>query len=886
VVAADFTGDGRPDLVVASAGFGTVSVLPNRGGAFRSKFSYAAGTAPTALAVTDFNGDGRADLAAADATGNAAVVALGRGDGTLAAAAQFYSYDSAPYVQTPPPGLLAQDFTGDGRTDVAAGIPDGAVDLLRNTGAGKFNPATVYHAGGLLTGLTAADVNADGLPDVTVVHSGGGYFDGTGGVLRGAAGGGFEVTPLDPTGLYPVGAGAAADLNGDGIPDLVTVHQVATGKVYVYFGNGSGGFGRPVGYSAGSNVYAVIAADLNGDGFPDLAVTNRTTAGMVTVLLNRGDGTFGSPVGYAVDANPVPVAAGDFNGDGKPDLAAVNDFGGSNGAGSVSILLGNGDGTFQPAHTFDVGDRPSSLAVADYNDDGKQDLAVGNYYGNSVTVLLGNGDGTFSALANFAAEEAPVAVNAADFNGDGTFDLAVTCQGNAQDVLLGNGDGTFQPFVHYAIGQEVGGVVVEDFNGDGRIDIAVGDSTGPGGVGILVGKGDGTFLPDQKYSPEPGVVDQGRPDGLVAADFNGDGRPDLAGVDSYSNLYVLFNTGTSFHATVVAFPSGPAAAAVVGGDFNSDGFPDVAVANNAAPGTVSVLLGRGDGTFVAPPATYAVGANPVALVAADFTGDGRIDLAVADQGSGAVTLLRGTGAGTFRRGGSFAAGSSPSGLAAADLNGDGVLDLVVTNGDAGTVSVLLGQPGGTFAPPVAYAAGPSPRGVVIADINGDGTPDVAVANKTGTGTVSLLPGNGDGTFAAPLVVVTGKSTQSLAAGDFNGDGFTDLAVGNADGVEILLNAADWPPAPPGGFPRRTAGMQMAGAVEAGRRPASYAPADNTSPVRPRATPGPASVTTGPRQRPLAATPRRPAAVSARDVVDGRPARDPLAVEEILAASGN
>jgi hypothetical protein len=263
--------------------------------------------------------------------------------------------------------------------------------------------------------------------------------------------------------------------------------------------------------------------DFNGDGKADLAVANYVD-NTVTVLLGNGDGTFtaaGSPI--VVGNGPESVVVGDFNGDGKADLAVAN-----NGDNTVTVLLGNGDGTFTAAGSpIVVGNGATSVAVGDFNGDGKADLAVANYVDNTVTVLLGNGDGTFTPAAGspIVVGNGPGSVVVGDFNGDSKSDLAVANNGdNTVTVLLGNGDGTFtaagSPIV---VGNGATSVAVGDFNGDGKADLAVANY-GSGTLTVLLGNGDGTFA---AAAGSPITVGNNA-SAVAAGDFNGDGKADLA----------------------------------------------------------------------------------------------------------------------------------------------------------------------------------------------------------------------------------------------------------------------------------------------------------------------------------------------------------------------
>ena len=283
---------------------------------------------------------------------------------------------------------------------------------------------------------------------------------------------------------------------------------------------------------------------------------------------------------------------------------------------------------------YATADRSYSVAVGDFNRDGKLDLAVADYATNTVSVLLGNGDGTFQAHVAYATGRWPELVVVGDFRGDGKLDLVVSNSGdNNISVLLGNGDGTFQPAANYSV---TGGVAVGDFYRDGKLDLAVADSTSIN-INVLLGNGDGTFQ--------------------------------LAG--SYS------------------IPSAPTSMAVA--DFNADGKLDLVVATNGnvSNNTVSILLGNGDGTFQAH-VDYQTGTkNPASVAVGDFNGDGKLDLVVADLFSTDVRLLLGDGDGTFGAAATYAAGSGPSSVAMGDFNADGRLDIAVADSGSATVSVLL-----------------------------------------------------------------------------------------------------------------------------------------------------------------------------------------------------
>jgi hypothetical protein len=299
-------------------------------------------------------------------------------------------------------------------------------------------------------------------------------------------------------------------------------------------------FAQGVAFTAATNFGAgvrprfVAVGDFNGDGRQDLAVANQLSAN-VSILLGNGNGTFGTATNFGAGSAPSSVAVGDFNGDGRQDLAVANQ-----GSATVSILLGNGDGTFGTATNFGVGFIPFSVAVGDFNGDGSQDLVVANQGSANVSILLGNGNGTFGAATNFGVGSAPSSVAVGDFNGDGRQDLAVANQGSATvSILLGSGNGTFGAATNFGVGFAPLSVAVGDFNGDGRQDLAV-VNQGSATVSVLLGNGNGTFGAATNFAAATGPLS------VAVGDFNGDGKQDLAVANQFSdNVSILLN-GTAF----------------------------------------------------------------------------------------------------------------------------------------------------------------------------------------------------------------------------------------------------------------------------------------------------------------------------------------------------
>jgi uncharacterized protein (TIGR03437 family) len=592
--------------------------------------------------------------------------------------------------------------------------------------------------------------------------------------------GGYKV------GLTPLGV-VAGDFNGDGKHDVAAVYfgpldNSAPGGISLLLGTGNGTLQPAVNYPAGLGTIAAAAWDFNGDGKDDLAVVNYQDS-TVTIMFGSASGklTVGNTYSTGMGSFPASVAVADINGDGNPDLV-LSTF------SNIVTLLGNGDGTFRAGPSTAVSTAESFLAMGDFNKDGKMDVAVKDSLSGLVYILLGNGDGTFNMVSQYQIGYAPGTFYVEDFDGDGNPDL-VFAAGHPDalitlpytqtvGVLFGNGDGTFAGAPAYLVPGGPTSIAVADFNGDGKPDLAV---AGQGPISILLGSGGGRFQAAPTISSGGGTYT-----GLAAGDLNGDGKMDLAVNDHASGATVYLGNGDgTFQAPLAVAGGGNGTSFVAIGDFNNDHKLDLAIANHDSD-SVTIVPGNGNGTFGAG-ATFPVGSMPAFLLTGDFNRDGNLDLAVVDSGfvfmasnPGSISILLGKGDGTFQTAVNYSVsgGFWPSSIGAGDFNNDGITDLVVTAATqnfGSTLVVFIGNGDGTFKPGVLVPTDFGPAAVSVADFNGDGKLDLIVPHCCGDSDITYLLGNGDGTFQKEVPITYNSGAYASAVADFNGDGKPDIA---------------------------------------------------------------------------------------------------------------
>ncbi len=845
----DFNGDGKADILF-TYWVGAAVLLGNGDGTFQaavySTFTYASSPPWNITLPGDFNGDGKLDFAYRGYYGGSVQFLFGNGDGTF--------QSPSPSVPTDGYGgnMVSADFNGDGRPDLAVANQYTATTVNVFLG-GLFSGLGINlsHSGRLTAGqtktyqivvnepafaATAGTVTVTGVlpPGLTATDLSGLNWTCTVGTLtctrNDPLNGGFSYSPISFTvqaaaSLSPSTLVVGATVNWNGVvnsasdptaivlatttsltasPNPVSLGQAVTLTATVSSGGGEVTFyngGAVLGAAVLSGNQASLSTRLLPSGAQKLYATyagdathGPSSSSTVAVPVNAAQSSgFVSGASPATGAGPWDIVMGDLNGDGKADLVTPNST-----AKTVSVFLGNGDGTFQPKADYTVGTQPVAVAIGNFNGDRKPDLAVANQNSSSLSILLNNGDGTFSPAVSVSTGNAtsPVSVVASDFDGDGKIDLLVGMNGGSAYLLLGNGDGTFHPSSNTTYLCCNAPVAVGDFNGDRKPDLSVGGN-------VYAGNGDGTFQSGNSLGYFGTAV--------AVGDLNRDGKADVIETDDSSGIYVVLGNGDATFQALTHYNGGSQPIGIAIADVNGDGKLD-AIAANSGSGNATIWFGAGDGTFPSS-ANYSAGTTPRGVVAGDFNGDGRTDLAISNYGSNNITILLGVlppvlnvssahGNGFYlgQTGGVFTITASnggpgvtsgtvtvtdtlPSGFTATALSGTGwscVLGtLTCTRSD--TLGVGASYPAITLT--VNVAANAPPAGINQVNLSGGGSPAAYAADGVAIVSSPTAPA-----LTSPANLATGVALRpSLSWTAATGAVSYDVYFGTSSTPPLLTN---------------------------------------------------------------------------------------------------
>jgi VCBS repeat protein/dockerin type I repeat protein len=700
----DVDRDGDLDVVAprAYAGGGFLFLRNEGGGRFAQPVNFAGSTKEAGIALADLNNDGKLDVVLSDgdglSVGRTMSIYLGNGDGTFGAR-QVVSLGTGRIA---PIGIAAADFDGDNDVDLAVACDAvGAVLLLRNNGNGTFAAPVSFAVGTYSDDIAAGDLNGDSRPDLVVAHQD------------------YRVSVLMNNGS----GGFATAVAYDGMVDNW----------------------------AGSLLPSVALADVDRDGKLDVLYGNTRTwdgnTGQIVQLRNIGGGALTRAANIPMitySAGPTDIVAADLNGDGAPDLLAASYSGRADDG--LCVMMNNGTGSFGPAVLYPAGQTTIGLAAADLNGDGKMDVLTADDYSNAVTVRLNPGNGTFPIIPQDFAGSAQFFQDAADIDGDSDLDMFTSGPHPSADdgaIMRNDGTGRFTTRTVIHNGQDgVAGGVLRDLNGDGKPDLLFNNANTSSQYDFFtsMNNGNGTFGPATRW-----VVQSAGWGAIDAFDIDNDGDLDVIDCEALGapnipdgRFFVALNNGNGTFQTPYAYDLLPRRPdGVVAGDFNHDGKLDLAFSNQGAYGFdngLFIVLGNGNGTFQSP-IVYTAGRGPLNLVTADFDHDGNLDIATLNsgyngEGAESLTLFFGTGTGTFNRLHTQYAPYSPdllgaTGMVAGDVDRDGDLDLM-TSGASNDIALYLNDGSGTFAFPYRMGTVAGTHGPIYRDFTGDGVADLAV----------------------------------------------------------------------------------------------------------------------------------------------------------------
>ncbi len=688
---------------------------------FTQGATYPTGLSPDGIDAQDLNGDGVVDVVTADATSNSISVFLGNKDGT-------YRPRKVYRVGRNPSAVKLAKLEGPTKPwdAIVTNNDDNNMTILWGNGKGGFDDTTVLNTGNGPHRITTADMDGDGNLDIIIVD-----WTGTQAEIFYGDGNRHFTNKVLPSWGAPDSI-AVGDLNGDGKLDVV----IGGEKETVYINTGGRTFLQTGNFQPGFKSDSVVIKDINGDGFGDVISVSQTQS-VLNILYGLPGGMLDDNVNdiitYGLSGGATNLLLQDVNGDGIPD--AIVSYASTP---AISVLIGTSDGHFLARTDSTILAGVDHVVTASLNGNQNVDLIGASSASSTVVLFYGNPGVALGLPTIYPVGNSPTGIAVGDLNNDGNPDLVtVNTVDNTISVLLGSVNGNYGSRTDFSVGISPRRVRLADFDGDGNLDAATANS-GSGNVTVLAGTGTGIFGSQANYVPT-GTTS---PTDLVIADFNGDKHPDIAIADpGAGQIATLINSGTSpaTFTTGITLPIPGTPFAINAGDFENNGNQDLVVSEYTG-NKILILHNDGAGNFTVK-ATYSVGSAPDAIAVGDFNGDNIPDIAVASFGTSTVTVFLNDGTGNFTEmtpvaiagKGSTTANQptsvQPVAIIAADITSAGPLDLVTTNNE-GSVSILIGDGKGDFLSQSTLTDTSGPSETVAADMNGDGRLDLATADKT------------------------------------------------------------------------------------------------------------------------------------------------------------
>ena len=804
IVIGDIDGDGKSDVVTANFTGTTVSVLRNTSTSgvisYAAKVGLATGDGPISVAVGDLDGDGKLDLVTANySTTTVSVLRNTSISGIMSFAAKAdFTVGAGPY------SVAIGDIDGDGKPDLAIiSATNNIVSVLRNTstsGSISFASKVDFATGVMPYNVAIGDIDGDGKPDLVITNG----TDNTVSVFRNTStSGNISLSgKVDfATGMTP-NVVIIGDLDGDGKPDL-SISNVDNNTFSVLRNTStsgsitSGSFSAKVDFTTGFGPIGIGIGDIDGNGKPDLVIANKTSN---TVSIFRNKSTSGSITSSSFDvkydvatgSSPTCVSIGDIDGDGKLDIAIGNRLG-----SSISALKNINVITTITSFSPLSGAIGSSVTITgtDFNTTANQNIV---FFGATIAAVTAATSTSLTVTVPYGATYQNISVT----------NLATNLTAYSSTPFIetyNNGSSNFTPKVDYSAGTtsvfNPRNVAIGDIDGDGKPDVIL--ANGQSVVSVYRNTSTSGII---SFADKIDFTTGYTPFSVSIVDIDGDGKLDIAtSNDGNNNISVLRNTSTSgviSFSTKIDFAVGYMPDGIAFGDLDGDGKPDLVSADEDDM-TISVIRNTSTSGVIsfANRLTFTTGSQPMSLVIGDLDGDGKLDLSITNYGSANITVLRNTstlGSISFATKVNFSVGSHPRSIAIGDLDGDGKPDLAIANNLSNTISVLRNTAtsgtitSGSFATKVDFTTPNGPFSVVIGDLDGDGKPDLAVANYA-INSVSVFHNEStSGTITSSSFVAakntfpTGTSPMSVAIGDLNGDGKLDLAVANFTSKTISL----------------------------------------------------------------------------------------------------